>query len=55
MNIVALSVVIVTAIAALGAAAWIWRTLATVGDELNDFAGFDAIRFEEDRRAPNGS
>jgi hypothetical protein len=48
MHIVALLMVVVTALASLGVAAWTWHAMASVGDELRDLAGLDRIHFEED-------
>jgi hypothetical protein len=48
MHIVALVVVISTAFASLGIAAWAWHATASMADELRDLAGFKGIHFEED-------
>ena len=47
MNIVALSVVVISTLASVGVAAWTWHAMATVGDELRDLAGFKGMHFED--------
>lgn len=47
MQIVALSLVVVTALASLGVALWTWRAMASIGEDLNDFAGFDDLHFHD--------
>jgi phosphate/sulfate permease len=47
MNFVVLSVAVITALASIGVAAWSWRVMTSLGDELLDLAGFSPMRGED--------
>lgn len=47
MQFVALSLVVVSSVASLGVALWIWLSLDSIGDELHDFASFEGLHFDD--------
>jgi len=47
MQFVAISLVVVTTLASLGVALWIWFATDSIGDELRDFIGFDGLHFDD--------
>lgn len=44
MQFVVMSIVVVTGIASLGVALWIWLSFDSIGDDLLELAGFDGER-----------
>ena len=47
MNIIALTLVVVCALASIGVAAWTWKAMNDMGDELSELAGFQGMRFDD--------
>ena len=47
MNIIALTLVVVCALASLGVAVWTWQAMNAMGDDLSELAGFQALRFDD--------
>ena len=47
MQFVDISLVVVTAVASLGVALWIWFATDSIGDELRDFIGFEGLHFDD--------
>ena len=46
MNIIALTLVVVCALASIGVAAWTWQALNDMGHELSELAGFQGLRVD---------
>lgn len=47
MNIIALTLVVVCALASIGVAAWTWQAINDMGDELSELAGFHGPRVDD--------
>jgi hypothetical protein len=47
MQFVAISLVVVSTVASLGVGLWIWLAMDSIGEDLNDFAGFDKLHFQD--------
>ena len=47
MNIVALSVAVIMALASIGVAAWTWHAMASVDDAWRGLAGSDPMQLED--------
>ena len=47
MQFVAISLVVVTTVASLGVAQWVWFATDGIGDELRDFVSFEGLTFED--------
>jgi hypothetical protein len=47
MQVVAVSLVVVSTVASLGVALWIWLALDSIGDELRDFVSFEGFHFKD--------
>jgi hypothetical protein len=49
MQYVAISLVVITTVASLGVALWVWFATDSIGDELRDFVNFEGLSFEDQR------
>ncbi|MES2958389.1 MAG: hypothetical protein V4792_09385 [Pseudomonadota bacterium] len=49
MQLFALCLAVVTALASIGVALWTWQAMDSIGDDLRDFVSFEGMHFEDQR------